>query len=48
LLIAPDEAGEIERLTILTDSTDGFAIAEEDLRLRGPGEFAGTAQSGLA
>ena len=48
LLIAPDEAGELERLQILTESNDGFAIAEEDLRLRGPGEFAGTAQSGLA
>ncbi len=48
LLIAPDEAGELERLRILTESNDGFAIAEEDLRLRGPGEFAGTAQSGLA
>jgi len=48
LLIAPDEANELERLDILTGSNDGFAIAEEDLRLRGPGEFAGTAQSGLA
>jgi ATP-dependent DNA helicase RecG len=48
LLIAPDEAGEVERLQILTESTDGFEIAEEDLRLRGPGEFAGTAQAGLA
>ena len=47
LLIAPDEAGEVERLQILTESTDGFLIAEEDLRLRGPGEFAGTQQSGL-
>jgi len=47
LLIAPDEAGEVERLTILTESTDGFAISEEDLRLRGPGEFAGTQQAGL-
>jgi ATP-dependent DNA helicase RecG len=46
LLIAPDEAGEVERLTILTESTDGFKIAEEDLHLRGAGEFAGTAQSG--
>ncbi|HEY9179685.1 MAG TPA: helicase-related protein, partial [Candidatus Baltobacteraceae bacterium] len=46
LLIAPDEAGEVERLHILTESTDGFRIAEEDLQLRGAGEFAGTAQSG--
>lgn len=48
LLIAPDEAGEVGRLATLTESTDGFAIAEEDLRLRGPGEFAGTLQSGAA
>jgi ATP-dependent DNA helicase RecG len=48
LLIAPDEAEDLERLQILANSNDGFAIAEEDLRLRGPGEFAGTAQSGLA
>jgi ATP-dependent DNA helicase RecG len=46
LLIAPDEAGEAERLQILTESTDGFKIAEADLQLRGAGEFAGTAQSG--
>jgi ATP-dependent DNA helicase RecG len=48
LLIAPDEAEELERLQILAASNDGFEIAEEDLRLRGPGEFAGTAQSGIA
>ncbi|MBV8149219.1 MAG: DEAD/DEAH box helicase, partial [Candidatus Eremiobacteraeota bacterium] len=48
VLIYPDEADETERLEILTTSNDGFAIAEEDLRLRGPGEFAGTAQSGAA
>ena len=47
LLIAPDEAGEVERLAFLMQSTDGFEIAEEDLRQRGPGQFAGTAQSGL-
>ncbi|MEO6836664.1 MAG: helicase-related protein, partial [Candidatus Tumulicola sp.] len=46
ILVYPDEFGETERLEILTHSTDGFYIAEEDLRLRGPGEFAGTAQSG--
>ena len=36
----------IARLKALHESTDGFVIAEEDLRLRGPGEIAGTAQSG--
>lgn len=35
------------RLEILCATTDGFRIAEEDLRLRGPGEFLGTRQSGL-
>lgn len=37
-----------ERLQILRESTDGFRIAEEDLRLRGPGEFLGTRQAGFA
>ena len=36
-----------ERIRTLVDSTDGFYIAEMDLRLRGPGEFLGTKQSGL-
>lgn len=35
------------RLTVMTETTDGFRIAEEDLELRGPGEFFGTRQSGL-
>lgn len=48
ILVYPDEGTETERLSILTKSNDGFFIAEEDLRLRGPGEFAGTAQSGSA
>jgi ATP-dependent DNA helicase RecG len=48
ILVYPDDAQETERLSILTSTTDGFKIAEEDLRLRGPGEFAGTAQSGAA
>jgi ATP-dependent DNA helicase RecG len=46
LLIAPDDAGDVERLGILAATTDGFTIAEEDLRLRREGEFAGTAQAG--
>lgn len=36
-----------ERLAAMTGMTDGFALAEEDLRLRGPGELMGTRQSGL-
>jgi ATP-dependent DNA helicase RecG len=36
-----------ERLKALTDTTDGFVIAERDLQLRGPGDFFGTRQSGL-
>src|SRR6266849_736973 len=36
-----------ERIRTLVDSNDGFAIAEMDLKLRGPGEFFGTRQSGL-
>jgi ATP-dependent DNA helicase RecG len=48
LLIYPDDAGETERLGILTHSTDGFEIAEEDLRIRGPGQFTGTLQAGQA
>ena len=36
-----------ERIRTLVESNDGFHIAEMDLRLRGPGEFFGTRQSGL-
>ncbi len=46
VLIAPDEKPDLERLDIMTRTTDGFEIAEADLRLRGEGEFAGTAQAG--
>ncbi len=38
----------IEKLSVLEKSSDGFVIAEEDLRLRGPGDVLGTAQSGLS
>jgi len=34
------------RLSLMRESNDGFRIAEEDLRLRGPGEILGTRQSG--
>lgn len=36
-----------ERLRIIEQTDDGFTLAEEDLRLRGPGDFFGTRQSGL-
>jgi ATP-dependent DNA helicase RecG len=48
ILVAPDDAGEVERLHVLEETTDGFAIAEADLRLRKAGELAGTAQAGDA
>lgn len=35
------------RLAVMAETQDGFRIAEEDLRLRGPGDFLGTRQSGL-
>ncbi|MGI5850023.1 MAG: ATP-dependent DNA helicase RecG [Christensenellales bacterium] len=37
-----------ERLRILTRTNDGFIIAEEDLKLRGPGQFLGSRQSGMS
>ncbi len=36
-----------ERLAIMRETNDGFAIAEKDLELRGPGELLGTKQTGL-
>jgi len=42
----PSEIGR-ERLDLIEKIRDGFQLAEEDLRLRGPGEFFGTRQSGL-
>lgn len=35
------------RMCVMVDSTDGFVIAEEDMKLRGPGDIEGTAQSGM-
>jgi len=42
----PSEVGR-QRLDIIEKVQDGFQLAEEDLKLRGPGEFFGTRQSGL-
>ena len=41
------EVRESERLEVLVKSNDGFHIANEDLRLRGPGDLFGIRQSGL-
>ena len=38
---------EIDKLNVLVESNDGFYIAEEDLRRRGPGELSGLRQSGI-
>ncbi|MBI3973384.1 MAG: ATP-dependent DNA helicase RecG [Chloroflexi bacterium] len=47
LLSDADGTEHNPRLRVLVENHDGFALAEEDLRLRGPGEFFGTRQSGL-
>ncbi len=49
ILVSPDRITDEarERLETLVRTTDGFEIAEVDLKLRGPGEFFGTRQSGL-
>lgn len=36
-----------ERLTLMTQTTDGFIIAEADMKMRGPGDMEGTMQSGM-
>lgn len=46
-LLLSDEAEEVEKLKVLANTDDGFAIAEADLKMRGPGEIAGVKQSGL-
>jgi ATP-dependent DNA helicase RecG len=43
-----DEAAENARLSVMTETTDGFVLAEKDLEQRGPGDFLGTRQSGYA
>jgi len=49
LLIPENEdALENERLAVMTETTDGFLLAEKDLEQRGPGDFIGYRQSGYA
>ena len=43
-----DDAAENERLAAMTQTNDGFVLAETDLKLRGPGDFLGTRQAGYA
>jgi len=42
------EGDSLRRLEILTKTTDGFRVAEEDLKNRGPGELSGSRQSGIS
>jgi len=48
LLLSENPSAEgKERLSLMEQTHDGFRLAEEDLKMRGPGEFFGTRQSGL-
>ena len=48
ILLTDNPTDEVrERLRVLSRTSDGFAIAEEDLKMRGAGDFFGTRQSGL-
>jgi len=48
LIPTHEDKSENERLQAMTESNDGFFLAEKDLQIRGPGEFLGTRQSGYA
>jgi ATP-dependent DNA helicase RecG len=48
LIPTHEDAAENERLQAMSESNDGFVLAEKDLQQRGPGEFLGTRQSGYA
>lgn len=47
LIASPKTETGIERMNIMTQTTDGFELSERDLEMRGPGDFFGVKQSGL-
>ncbi|PWZ97836.1 DNA helicase RecG, partial [Staphylococcus pseudintermedius] len=47
LIASPKTETGIERMQIMTQTTDGFELSEKDLEMRGPGDFFGVKQSGL-
>jgi ATP-dependent DNA helicase RecG len=49
-LLIPETADDVEneRLQVMSETNDGFVLAERDLQQRGPGQFLGTRQSGYA
>ena len=47
LICEGNSEDSIKRMQVISETSDGFVIAEEDLKLRGPGEFFGTRQSGV-
>ena len=48
LVTNSNDEDELDKLNVLVNSNDGFYIAEEDLKRRGPGELGGLKQSGIA
>lgn len=48
-ILITDNTGEecVKRMKIMSSTSDGFRISEEDLKMRGPGDFFGSAQHGL-
>ena len=48
LIPETENGGDNERLTVMTETTDGFILAEKDLEQRGPGQFLGSRQAGFS